>query len=520
MKGICILSMALAAGTMFSCDEDVLDMDLDNQDLPEITVYATEVFPDLTPAQVEELETPFENLMAALEAPNARVLSVNDEDLTAAIRALFEGANVLEFYEDQQRGLDVYVVKVLLNNGIIVKISVVKQIYEILSIEVIGEISDLDLDPEGSFISLHEAIAQFESHFNGKIVRAELSLEEDDRWEFEIHIETDEGRLEIEVDAFTGEVLAVKRIEGENKEEFEEEEKEESPEIPEAILTAVADHIVGEVIHGEIKTYEGVQYWNVTVVTSSEAFVELWFKAENAEFVGAGDEEGPFDYEFLFGEEMMKLSEAFDAFKNELSVEIIRWDFEEIWHEEMHVPAIRIKGKTEDGIYHYVIIDATNEDWIKHEVDGVEEHEEPLLPENVEDAVHSFIDATIVHFEKEEDGDIMFWQVKVETESDAKVYFLINEESGYLVAAWDNDGPFDYDVEFGDEEFILLSDAIFEVEEQLLAETFAWEYEEAIIEEVEYMVIKIKAVNPNEVKYVVYIDVETGAWLNYEEIEE
>ena len=516
MKTIYALALAVVAGALFSCEEDPFEVDLGNDSIPEISAYVPEEFSNLTVVQVEELETPFEDVMALLEAANAKAFEVSEEDLIDAIRELFDGATLLDFSLDEERGLGVYKIKFLLSNGIVLKISIVQEIYEILSIEAIGDISDLDIDPQGSFISLSEAIARFEEHFDGEIVRVELSLEEDDRWEFEIHVETSEGRLEVEVDAFTGEIIAVKSIEGEDKEEFEEEEKDERPEVPESIIAAVSNHIEADVIHGVVKTYEEIDYWKVTVLTASEAHVNLWFVAENAEFVGAGDEEGPFDYEFVFGEGLMPLSEAIEVVVNELQIEVISWDFEQLWQSEIY--AIRIKGETEEGVNHYVEINAANGEWIDHEVEGEEEkeEEEPELPENIEEAVSWYIEATIVHYERVVEGDRVYWEIKVETESDAKVYLLITEDSEDLVAAWDNDGPFDYEVEFGGEEWTTLSEAIFEVEEQMQAETVGWEYERVVVEEVEYWAVKIKVVNPNEVQYVIYIDVVTGTWIKEE----
>ena len=189
------LLLILLALFVFACGTDE-----DNLPVEDAT---TENFTDLTVEQLSQIETPFEALTSAI-LPGGRVKSheVSPDDVIEILEELFPGGIVVETEEDEERGLTVLKFQVQLDDDAFIEFSLIVELGKILEIE--GQLGpfNYDLEPGGNFVGLQRAIQEALGEITGgEIERWELELEEDNKWEFEVHIVNDEGRWEIEIDA-------------------------------------------------------------------------------------------------------------------------------------------------------------------------------------------------------------------------------------------------------------------------------------------------------------------------------
>jgi len=480
----------------------------------EIGDFETESFENLTVEEFSALEKPFEGLLDA--ASGGRTASDSTtEQLIVVLEELLEGAILLELDEGEERGLDVYVIRFLLANEATLEVVVVKEVYEILEIEGHSGPFDYDLDPAGSFISLAEAFAIAHANFDGEVIRWELELEEDNQWEYEVHVKNANGRFEIEIDAFTGDVLAINAVDETDDDEFEKEERDD--ELPQNIVDTVTAMIDARIIHAEREDDHDRIVWDILVETDEEALVFLEISEDTQELVYAEGEDGPFNYDLVIGDDFVGLLETIEFVEDELQAETQYWYFEQIEHDEAEVWAfiIKVKDPATDK-YYRVTVDAMSGEWLEFEDFGADDPVD--LPENIVEAVEAIIDGEIVHVDFEEDGDKITWYIYVKTASGAEVKLVITEDTEDLIFAKDAHGPFDYELTTG-EGFITLQDALSDVEQELQAETQYWYFEQIELEGVEYWVFTIKVKDSNDVYFKVIIDAMTGNWLSEEVVD-
>lgn len=354
IKSLLLYFMALLLLAMVSCSEDELK-DLANS---EIGNYEAEQFNDLTIEEFSALETPFESLLSAASNGGRTLEGIDIDELTAAILEVLEGAKKIEIKESEERGLAVYEIELLLASGGKLEVVVVKDVFEILEVEGQSGPFDYDIDPQGSFISLSEALLLATDSLGGEITRWELELEEDNKWEFEVHIASDAGKFEVEIDAFTGAILDINKIEEDDEEDFEEEDEQ----VPANVLEAIGWYIEGDLVQASKYEKEEQVYWNVYVKTESGALVKLVITEDTEDLVDARDEDGPYDYNLTPGENFISLEEAIEVVQQAFEGELYYWYFEQIWHQEAAHWAYVIKIRNDQDQYYKFGIDATTGD--------------------------------------------------------------------------------------------------------------------------------------------------------------
>ncbi|MEO9965229.1 MAG: PepSY domain-containing protein [Reichenbachiella sp.] len=352
-KSLLVYFMALVLLSMASCTDETTD-DLANL---EIGDYESEQFNDLTIEEFSALETPMEALLSAVTS-GGRKLGTDIDELTSAILEVLEGAKKIEITESEERGLPVYEIELLLASGGTLEVVIVKDIFEILEIEGQSGLFDYDIDPQGSFLALSEALLLAKDSLNGEIVRWELELEEDNRWEFEVHVETSLGKFEVEIDAFSGEILDINKIEEEDEDDFEEEDEQ----VPDNVLEAIGWYIEADLIQASSYQEKEVNYWNLYVKTSSGALVKLVITEDTEDLIDARDEDGPYDYNLTPGENFISLNEAIEIAQDAFDGEVYYWYFEEIWHQEAGHWAYVVKIDNGQNELYKFGIDATTGD--------------------------------------------------------------------------------------------------------------------------------------------------------------
>lgn len=501
---------------LFGCDEDELMSDNptdDNTDEPiegtEFEAYEEEVFEDLTLTDFEEINTPYEEELSALSG--ARVLN-NIDELAEMITQLFD-ATLIEAYEDEARGLSVYVIKVLFADGTVVNVTVVQDIFEILSIEAIvgSEISD-EVSTDG-FISLSDAIEAAKAQVDGDIVRWEISIEENNTLEYELHVVSADGtRYEVELDGTDGEVLAIKVFEAEDAVLFEEEAAEEIPEVTSDISDAVANFITGNVIFADTETdAAGTEYWNVLLQTSSEALVSLKINSATLELTEAEGTVGPFDYEMSFLENGVSFSDQLATVEGQMSVEVTSWTYTYIQNTEFSYWALSFYAEDEADNITTVVIHAASGEWVESSTTPSEDFVEHLA---------TFISGEIGYAYRYDNDGNPFWEIQILTASGEAFKLLVFETTYELLSAdpLDNDGDgiitLDQELSFGGSAALTSTEAITKAEEELAdvdAEAYDWTYHHNVeVDNESYRIVTISLSDPNFGFYVVWIDVDTG----------
>lgn len=513
-----------AIAFLFSCNEDEL-MDDSNDDITqdeitddettdddEIVAYESETFEDLTTADFDNIDTPFEEELASLTG--ARVM-VDAEDLATVLADLFN-ATLISVEEGEARGLSVYKVKVLFEDGTVAKITVVQDIYEILAIEAIPSEDIQDEVSIDGFISLATAIETVTDLIDGQIVRWEISLEEDTVLEFEIHIiATDGSRYEIELDASTGELIAQKIFETEEDEvEFEEEAEEETSDDNSEIADAVANFITADILFASTGTdAAGSEAWNVLAETASGRIVNLVISASTKELISAEGTQGPFDYDITFLADGVSFANQLASVEGQMGIEVDSWTYHYVSTTAFSYWALTFYAEDEIGNQTTVVIDASSGEWIESSTTPFDAFMEQL-------AVYTSAEIQYA-YRYDNDGN-PFWDLTLVNEADAAgnpgatITALIYEAEYEILRAYPSDesSTINYDFNFGGDATISLSDGIAKAEDYLSevdATSYYWNYENSVdVEEVSYHTLTISLADPNQTFYYIYIDVETG----------
>ena len=418
----------------------------------------TESFDDLTVEQIDQLETPFEALLQTI-SPGGRVANheISVEEVIALLEEFFQGSLVVEVEEDVERGLTVLKFQIKLNDEAFIEFSIVTEKGKILEIEGQAGPFDYDIDAGGNFVTLNEALqAALDEIEGGEIERWELEIEEDNKWEFEIHVVNDEGRWEIEIDAFSGKILKIKL-----KNKTRDEEKDfDGPkdEAPEDILAKALEIVPGEVVHSQKKERDNQDAWFIAIRTEGGALVKVQLNMDGA-FVEAKGEERPFDYVVEPGGELMTFAAAKERLFSETDGDIHEWKLrqKERGADELWVYQFKVAQGDEKF---EVKINAVTGEFLEfdreHEEDGVRH-----LPDDIIAIIQSMIDGEIVEAEVEDEHDRLAWEITVITADGSEVKFLIEKETGELVAIKGHEGSFDYEVTPGND--LLPLSAILEI---------------------------------------------------------
>lgn len=365
-----VLTLAIISSLLMSCQKDEI---IDDPTEIQIGQFETEVFSDLTISEFQALETPFETQMNAAIPSVGRTSTGSTTFILAALLEVLEGATFKSIEDDEERGLASYRIKLLLADESVLEIVISKDVFEIIEIVAYGGAFDYDISPESNFISLKDAFEKAKTVQAGDVVHWELELEEDNKWEYEIHIENDLGRFEVEVDAIIGEILGINEFDEDDKKEFEpedenedEKEEKESQKLPENIKTTLSSITDAKLVYAEKEEGDSDErdIWNIYVETESEAIIYLEITDDTEDLIYAKGDKGPFDYDIILGGNFISLKEALIMVNDEMQSETYYWYYEQIEVEEKEHWAFIIKVKDNKGVYHKIAIDALTADWL------------------------------------------------------------------------------------------------------------------------------------------------------------
>ncbi len=325
MKGqLRTATIAVILSFLFSTCKDDDGSILNIPENLDITSYAPENFTDLSLQEFKALETPLESILGGI-IPNGRVSShlAFIDEIAHRLEEVFSGV-AIEIRAGEERGLAVWEIEIKFEGGGKIEIVIVQEAGKILEIEGQAGPFDFDVDPEGSFISLNEAIEIAHTVMEGELERWELELEENNRWEWELHLINGEGRWEIEIDAFTGEILGIKRKDGDKTDEPELEDPGDPA--PDNVIEFALEIVPGEVVHSEMEREDDLTVWEVYIRTEVGSIVKLKIlQTESLSLFKIKGKEPPFDYEVNLGDDFVPFDEAKAIVHQRIDSEISEW---------------------------------------------------------------------------------------------------------------------------------------------------------------------------------------------------
>lgn len=310
-KKIMIVASLVTFWAVTSCSDD---------DVLPTSMYFNETFPDLDVQTISALETPYEDVFAS-PAGGRLTEGINLDEISIKLEDIFNGAVILEIETDTERGLAVWEIKLKMPGGGILEVYFVQELGEILKIEGKSGPFDYEVSPGGDFISLTTAIASAKSFKDGDVVKWELELEENNQWEYEIHIENGSERFEVEVNAFTGELISAKE-----KEEDDDHESEDfHATISQNLEDFIHGYLQGQIIHVEYEMEDLA--WNIYVKTEAGGIVEFTVSDDPYSILEIEGEEGPFDYDIMV-DGLISLAAAKEIALNHIDGELHEWELQ------------------------------------------------------------------------------------------------------------------------------------------------------------------------------------------------
>ena len=473
--------------------------------------FETEEFSDLSLSTVASLETPFQSVF---NSPGSRTKGDIDlADISEKLDELFPDATVLDVEEETERGLSVWEIKLKMPGGGILKLYFVKELNKIIKIKGKSGPYDYEIDPGGSFIPFSEAKQlALQTIGGGEIEKWSLEIEENNEWEYEIHIFHEGNRFEVEIKGFENEVIAVKEKHEADDLEIDDE-LEATP--PDAVAEFALSLFQGEIIHSETKQEDDFIRWKIYIESSSGAIVKFKIVENPLQLIEMEGERGPFDYDINPGDQFINLHAAIEIALSEIGGELTKWEFEAKHDEdEDH------EGNA-DRFWFYKINIIAGDQVLKiiiHAETGAvlnlegEANHQDIAPDAVAELALSLFHGEIIHSEKHQDGDRQIWKLYIESESGAIVEFKILEDPLELIEMEGEIGPFDYDIDPG-EAFISLREARDIALSLTDGELLAWEFEPEHSDGHVFMVYELIYTMDDE-KFEILIHAETGEILS------
>lgn len=341
--------LVVAAGFIFfGCSSD-----------DELTVqsYTSESFPGLTISVLENVETPFESTFSSTGG-RTRQEGVAKEELIERLSQVFPDAVLIEIERETERGLKVWMAKIKMPGGGIIKIKVVEELGKIIKMKGKTGPYDYDFDPQGNFITFAAAKELALNIVTGDLKSWSLEMEEDNLWEYEFHIKGDTRRVEVEIKGFGEEVISVKEKhqgededndgeedEGEKEDEMEHGDDHNDHAAPTDAVSAFINEIFdGVIIHSERHEFEGKVYWEVYLENEAGAVIKIKLKGEPLELYKIEGEVGPFDYAVEPGGDILTFGQVLEIVYSEAQGDVVEWrlDYEnesggQVWVYEFEV---------------------------------------------------------------------------------------------------------------------------------------------------------------------------------------
>jgi uncharacterized membrane protein YkoI len=416
-----------------------------------LETYFEEDFSNLDLSTVESIETPFQS---AFQSKSSRTKEgITLEEISSKLAEIFPDAEVLEVEEETERGLSVWEIKLKMPGGGILKLAFVQELGLIIKIKGKSGPFDYEVDPGGSFIPFSEAVQLALDAVDGEIEKWELELEEDNEWEYEIHIILDGKRYEVEIKGFENEVISVKQ---KDEDEDKDQEEEEAATPPEEVVELALSLFPGEIIHSETKKDDDLQLWKLYVESETGAIVKFKIVEDPLQLIEMESEKGPYDYDIDPGDPYLTLMEATEIAFNIFPGELRKWEFEIVNRDDMVLGVYEFKMVDGDKKVELLIHAETGE---VLDIENSDHHgNNNQVPDEIAEYALSLFPGEIIEGHFQHNDHKNYWKLHIRSESGAVVRFLIEEDPISLLEMKAEEEPFDYNIEPG-EDLISLEEA-------------------------------------------------------------
>ena len=343
MKKI-IIALVLPAVFLFACSEND-DVMSPYQD------FEPENLDNLSVTLLQSIETPYQS---ALQSSGGRTSNM---DVRALMESLLAGAKVIDVSLEEERGLQLLELEIKMAQGGIVEVDILTDLSRIVELEGKRRPFNYQIDPMGSFITLADALSAAKAEIDGQMIRWELELEENNTWEYEFHLRFRGNLYEVEVDAFTSEIISIKEFDDEDEDNYDEYfENGDDDQAPQEIIDKALALLDGEIIYSENDDYE------VYIETANGSVVSFEFD-DDGELEAMEGEKGPFDYNFTV-EGLISFTEAKNAALNEVDGTIEEWEL------ELDDDEVYFEFEVElDGVEYEIKVDAVTGEVSEVEID-------------------------------------------------------------------------------------------------------------------------------------------------------
>ena len=356
--------------TVTSCNPD--------EELP-VTAFFNENFDDLNSSDLSTMETPFEAIFGDVNNIGGRTEDSFGDLATIAERLanIFPNVSILEINVEEYRGLTVWIFKIKMESGGILKFLFVQELGKIVKIKGKNGPFDYEIDPGGSFIPLSKAMRlALDAVGGGEVHSWSLCLEERNRWEYEFHIVFGDKRYEVEIHGWKEEVLSI-RVKGPDQDVDNNGgdggEDEIDREVPEEIVRFAKTMFDGKVKHAEKRKDGDRIIWKLYMINEHRSVVKLLIWNDPMRLEKAGSEHGPFEYNFEPGGDLLDLRSILEkVYRETEGGELVAWILEkEIIKDVVNDQERRwvYKLKVVRGKFRYeIVIDAVTGKFLKFEV--------------------------------------------------------------------------------------------------------------------------------------------------------
>jgi uncharacterized membrane protein YkoI len=211
------------------------------------------------------------------------------------------GGTVLASERDEERGVDVFEIDLLLASGGVVEITIEVESGLVVEVESDSPVEGDDIDVGGGLLTLQEAISLARAEQPGTVVGWEIERDEDGDWTWEIEIRTPTGEeVEIEIDARSSATRRDDDEESWDDADIDHDDVDDDyrGDLPPEISAAALAIVAGTIEDYDRETEDGYVKWEVDVRTSSGAIVEVVLLGTSARLIEAEGSEPPFDYAF------------------------------------------------------------------------------------------------------------------------------------------------------------------------------------------------------------------------------
>ena len=305
---------------------------------------------------------------------------------------------------------------------------------ELLQIKGSEKPFDYVVEPGNDLLSFSAAKEILASEIDGELLEWKLRERERDDlliWVYHFDLAKGDELFEVKINALTGTII-----------EFDEAHEDDGVRhLPQELIDRIVDFIEGEVIEAEIDTKHDRRAWKITLVTADGSEVEIILDEESLELIRISGEHGDFDYEVTPGDELLRFSEILERILDTGDEILIEWALDFTDDQRWVYKVVIVVGETEI----YIKIDAATGEILFEEIDEI--GPEDTIPEDLLDFATHLVNGEVAAV-FEEKGDLIYWVVKIETDTGAHVFVGLTKD-GHLVNIEDREGPFDYNVEPG-----------------------------------------------------------------------